>query len=98
MRRAALAVAGALRLPGGHLLLAVDDRLEVRTGPELGHRRLGDPDGGPGGRVAGGTGGPHCLLEHTEAGDRDLVTLATVNWIVSRSALTASVAAFLLPS
>src|SRR5580693_183763 len=62
-------------LSGRDLLVAVDDGLEVRAGPELGHRRLRHPDGRPGGRVTGRAGGPVLLLEYAEPGDRDLVAL-----------------------
>jgi D-alanine-D-alanine ligase len=63
---------GALGLLLG--LLAVDERLEVRAGAELGHRGLRHLDGRAGGRVTGRTRGALALLEDTEPGDGHLVT------------------------
>jgi D-alanine-D-alanine ligase len=54
-------------------LLAVDERLEVRTSAELGHRGTRHLDGRAGGRVAGRAGGPLALLEDAEPGDGYLV-------------------------
>jgi D-alanine--D-alanine ligase len=80
--------AGGLRvLPGGRPrpsalwlwlwlllgLLAVDERLEVRTGAELGHRGTRHLDGRAGGGVTGRPGGPFALLEDAEPGDGHLV-------------------------
>jgi D-alanine-D-alanine ligase len=70
------------RLPGlrfGRLLLAglvaVDEGLEVSARAELRHRALGHLDGGPGGRVAGGTSRALALLEDAEPGDGNLVAV-----------------------
>src|SRR6266542_6938804 len=65
----------ALPLGPGELLLAVDDRLEIGSGPELGDRGLGHLDGSAGRRVARGTGRPDGLLEDAESGDGYLVAL-----------------------
>src|SRR5580700_7858537 len=66
--------ANALLL-GRRLLVAVDDRLEVRAGPELGHRRLRHLDGRAGGRVASRAGRPDGFLEYPESGYGDFVAL-----------------------
>ena len=55
-------------------LLAVDERLEVRTSAELGHRGARHLDGRAGGGVAGRAGGPLALLKDAEPGDGHLVT------------------------
>src|SRR6516162_7016145 len=67
----------AWRWRGGLLFgfLAVDERLEVGAGPELGHRGLGHLNDRAGGRVAGRAGGAFALLEDPESGDGDLVTV-----------------------
>src|SRR5690348_16224252 len=54
-------------------LLTVDERLEVRSSAELGHRGTRHLDGRAGGRVAGRAGGPLALLEDAEPGDGHLV-------------------------
>jgi D-alanine-D-alanine ligase len=54
-------------------LLTVDERLEVRSSAELGHRGTRYLDGRAGGRVAGRAGGPLALLEDAEPGDGHLV-------------------------
>ncbi len=54
-------------------LLAVDERLEVGAGAELGHRGLRHLDGRAGGRVAGRACGALALLEDAEPGDGHLV-------------------------
>jgi D-alanine-D-alanine ligase len=54
-------------------LLAVDQRLEVRTSAELGHRGARHLDGRAGGWVAGRAGGPLALLKDAEPGDGHLV-------------------------
>jgi len=53
--------------------VAVDERLEVRAGPELGHRGRRNLDGLVGGRVTGRASRAVTLLEDAEPGDGHLV-------------------------
>jgi D-alanine-D-alanine ligase len=69
---AGLAVVLGLLLVGR--LIAVDKRLEVGTGTELGHRGLRHLDGRARGRVTGRASRALALLEDTEPGDGHLVT------------------------
>jgi D-alanine--D-alanine ligase len=65
------------RWPGWLLLglLAVDERLEVRAGAELGHRGLRHLDGGAGGRVTSRARRALAPLEDAEPGDGHLVAV-----------------------
>src|ERR1700722_14513696 len=73
MRWPELLLLSRLGRSGGFLLLAVNGGLEVRARAELGHRRSRDLDGRAGGRVTRRAPRPLRLLEHTEAGNGDLV-------------------------
>jgi D-alanine-D-alanine ligase len=68
---------GCSRRPPAFVLLlglvAVDERLEVRAGPELGHRGRRNLDGLVGGRVTGRASRAVALLEDAESGDGHLV-------------------------